>query len=87
MYTGVGLQSVVFKRKWDEVSPPFQEDDSHDIQDISKISDHNEVIASTMRKPSTGGENIANLEAEDMIRKIDEEVKQEGQNDAVQFDR
>ena len=37
-------------------------------------------------KPAKG-DHLANMEAEDMIRKIDEEVKQEGQNDAVQFDR
>ena len=36
---------------------------------------------------STAGEQLANMEAEDMIRKIDEEVKQEGQNDAAQLDR
>ena len=31
--------------------------------------------------------SLVNMEAEDMIRKIDEEVKQESQNDAAQLDR
>ena len=32
-------------------------------------------------------EQLTNMEAEDMLRKIDEEVKQEGQIDAIQFER
>ena len=97
VYTGVGIQSVVFKRKWDEVSPPFQDDDvgadSHTDPNRSKISGENEgqvaggkQMLQALGKPATG-DHLANMEAEDMIRKIDEEVKQEGQNDAVQFDR
>ena len=37
VYTGVGVQSVVFKRKWEEVSPTVL--DEGDSVNISKISD------------------------------------------------
>jgi hypothetical protein len=41
VYTGVGAQSVVFKRKWEEISPPMLDED--DSVNVSKISDQNEV--------------------------------------------
>ena len=97
VYTGVGTQSVVFKRKWEEISPPEQEEndesDSLSEQNASKTSIENDSgikdnksMFDSMKKANIG-EQIASLEAEDMIRKIDEEVKQESQNDAVQFNR
>ena len=41
VYTGVGAQSVVFKRKWEEVSPPMLDED--DSINTSKISGQNEA--------------------------------------------
>ena len=40
VYTGVGAQSVVFKRKWEEISPPMLDED--DSVNVSKISGQNE---------------------------------------------
>ena len=38
VYIGVGVQSVVFKRMWEEVSPAVL--DGNDSVNVSKISDH-----------------------------------------------
>ena len=78
VYTGVGVQSVVFKRLWEEVSPAML--DEADSGNVSRHSDHE---ANSRKK----GEQLASQEADDMIRKIDEEVKLEGQNDVAIFNK
>ena len=70
IYTSVGNQSVVFKRNWDEVSPPEQGDDLSSDEHSDRLSDDSAI--------KTTSEQQAHLEAEDMMRQITEEVKQEG---------
>ena len=38
VYTGVGTQSVVFKRKWEEISPPEQEENDESAMDYESNS-------------------------------------------------
>ena len=84
VYTGVGAQSVVFKRKWEEISPLMLDED--DSVNVSKISGQEVSFKKNAHRQSPG-DQLASIEADDMIRKIDEEVKIEGQNDAAIFNK
>ena len=57
IYTSVGNQSVVFKRKWEDVSPPEQEEnvssDEPSDQNRSKISNDSGMKGDGMDNPIT----------------------------------